>query len=75
VAAMGRLTASLAHELNQPLSAIVANAQAASRFLTVTTPNLDEIDDALGDIAGDAKRAGEVIRQMRELLRERDIRS
>ena len=73
VAAMGELTKSLAHELNQPLSAIVANAQAASRFLTVTTPDLGEIDDALGDIAGDAKRAGEVIRHMRDLLRERDI--
>jgi PAS domain-containing protein len=67
------LTASLAHELNQPLSAIVANAQAASRFLSGTTPDLAEIDNALGDIAGDAKRAGEVIRHMRDLLRERDI--
>ncbi len=74
VATIGELTASIAHELNQPLAAIVANAQAASRFLAVTPPDLGEIDDALGEIAGDAKRAGEVIRHMRDLLRKGEHR-
>ena len=69
VATMGELTASIAHELNQPLSAVVANAQAASRFLGATPPDLGEIGDALGEIAGDAKRAGAIIRHMRDLLR------
>ena len=70
VATMGELAASIAHELNQPLAAITANAQAASRFLTKTPPDLTEVDGALEDIAGDAKRAAKVIRQMRELLRK-----
>jgi two-component system sensor kinase FixL len=69
---MGELAASFAHELNQPLSAIVANAQAAHRFLAMTPPDLREVDDALGDITGDAKRAGAVIRRMRELMRRGD---
>ncbi|MCH7891336.1 MAG: hypothetical protein IH921_07530, partial [Gemmatimonadetes bacterium] len=70
VATMGELAASIAHELNQPLAAITANAQAASRFLTKTPPDLTEVDGALEDIAGDAKRAAKVIRHMRELLRK-----
>jgi len=74
VATMGELTASIAHELNQPLAAIVANAQAASRFLAATPPDLGEIDGALGDIAKDAKRAGEVIRHMRDLLQKGERR-
>jgi len=74
VATMGELAASIAHELNQPLAAITANAQAASRFLTMTPPDLAEVDDALGDIAGDAKRAAKVIRHMRDLLRKGERR-
>jgi two-component system sensor kinase FixL len=67
---MGVLTSSLAHELNQPLTAILSNAQAGSRFLAGATPDLAEIRGALEDIAQDAKRAGEVIRQMRALVRK-----
>jgi PAS domain S-box-containing protein len=74
VSTMGVLTASLAHELNQPLSAILSNAQAGSRFLTAATPDLTEIRGALEDIAQDTKRAGEVIRQMRALVRKDEPR-
>ncbi len=70
VATMGELAASMAHELNQPLAAITANAQAASRFLAMPRPDIEEVEEALGDIAGDAKRAANVIRHMRDLLRK-----
>jgi two-component system sensor kinase FixL len=70
ISTMGALASSLAHELNQPLSAILSNAQAASRFLADTTPNLTEVRGALEDIANDTKRAGQVIRQMRALVRK-----
>ncbi len=68
VATMGELATSMAHELNQPLSAIVSNAQAATRFLAAENPDPEEARDALADIAEDAKRAGGVIRRMRGLL-------
>lgn len=71
VATLGELAASIAHELNQPLSAIVANAQAARRFLDTTTPKIEEVSVALEDIASSSMRAGEVINSMRDLL-ERD---
>jgi C4-dicarboxylate-specific signal transduction histidine kinase len=71
---MGELAASIAHELNQPLAAITANAQAARRFLAMTPPDLTEVDDALVDVAGDAKRAAMVIRHMRDLLRKGERR-
>jgi PAS domain S-box-containing protein len=70
VAAMGELTASLAHELNQPLAAILSNAQAASRFLGSESPDLAEVRECLSDIVADDKRAGEIIRQLRALLRK-----
>lgn len=70
VATMGELTASLAHEINQPLAAILSNAQAAQRLLGNGKANLDEIREILADIASDDQRAGEVIRRMRTLLRK-----
>jgi two-component system sensor kinase FixL len=70
VSTMGVLTASLAHELNQPLSAILSNAQAATRFMAAAPPDLAEVRGALQDIAQDTKRAGDVIRQMRALVRK-----
>jgi signal transduction histidine kinase len=70
VSMMGELTASLAHELNQPLTGILANAQAALRFLDATSPDLTEIRSILSDIVDDDKRAGEVIRRLRGLLRK-----
>jgi PAS domain S-box-containing protein len=59
VAAMGELAASLAHELNQPLAAILLNAQAASRFLSGKPPNLARVLDCLNTISADDERAGE----------------
>ena len=70
VSAMGELTASLAHELNQPLAAILINAQAASRFLSDESSDLAEVRACLADIVADDKRAGEVIRRVRALLRK-----
>jgi two-component system sensor kinase FixL len=70
VATMGELSASLAHELNQPLTAILSNAQAALRFIAGDSPDLNEIHDILGDIVADDRRAGEVIRRLRSLFRK-----
>ncbi len=70
VAALGGLTASLAHELNQPLAAILSNTQAAQRYLKVAPARADEVRDILVDIAADVTRAGEIIRRMRGLLRD-----
>jgi signal transduction histidine kinase/integral membrane sensor domain MASE1 len=70
VSTMGELTASLAHELTQPLMGILANAQAARRFLDATPPDLGEMRDILSDIIEDDKRAGEVIQRLRDLLRK-----
>ena len=68
VSTMGELTASLAHELNQPLAGIMANAQAAQRFIDASPPDYSEIREILADIVDDDKRAAEVIQRMRELL-------
>lgn len=70
VATMGELTASLAHEINQPLAAILTNAQAAQRLLAAGGTDRAEIGEILADIATDDRRAGEVIRRMRSLLRK-----
>jgi C4-dicarboxylate-specific signal transduction histidine kinase len=74
VATMGELTASLAHEINQPLAAILSNAQAGTRLLAGDEVQLDEIREILSDIAADDLRAGEVIRRMRTLLRKGEFR-
>ncbi len=70
VSTMGALAASLAHELNQPLAGILANAQAARRFLDGRRPVMDELREILDDIIADDKRAGEVIRRLRDLLQK-----
>jgi len=70
VALLAELSGSLAHELNQPLTAILANAQAAVRFLSHVPPNLEEVRDGLANIVESDKRAGEVIRRLRALLRK-----
>jgi PAS domain S-box-containing protein len=64
---MGELLASIAHEINQPLAAVVTNAEAGLRWLNRDMPDLDEIREALSCIASDGKRAGEVIRSLRAL--------
>jgi PAS domain S-box-containing protein len=73
VSTMGELAASVAHELNQPLGAILANAEAADLFLKQEPPALVEVKDILEDIRKDDERAGEVIRRMRALLRKREM--
>jgi len=71
VAALGELTAALAHELNQPLMAIRANAQATRRMLREgRAPAMEEV---LVDIAQDATRAGDLIARLRDLLRRRQV--
>jgi len=70
VAMLGELSGSLAHELNQPLAAILSNAQAALRFLEQDTAELDEVRDILNDIVDQDKRASEVIQRLRLLLKK-----
>lgn len=70
VAVAGELSASLAHELNQPLAAILSNAQAGLRLLRREEPDREELGAILADVAHDSKRAGEVIRRLRHLLRK-----
>lgn len=69
ITSMGEFAASLAHELNQPLAAILSNAQAALRFLEQSPPDLPEVREALDDVVADDKRAGEVIRRLRSLFK------
>lgn len=70
VATMGQLTASIAHEVSQPIAATMTNAQAGLRWLSAQPPNIDEVSQVLGRIIKDASRAGEVIRRIRELIRK-----
>jgi len=73
VATLGELSGALAHELNQPLTSILVNAQAAQRFLDGDPVDLAEVRDILGDIVTEDRRAGEVIRRLRALLRKGEI--
>jgi PAS domain S-box-containing protein len=75
VAALGELSGALAHELNQPLAAILANARAAQRMMSAEQPNLTEVRDILEDIALDDRRAGEVISRLRGLLKKGEIQA
>jgi two-component system sensor kinase FixL len=72
VAQTGAITASLAHELNQPLTAILSNAQAGLRFMDGGNPDLGEIRAILTDIVHDDKRAGAVISGLRNMLRRKE---
>ena len=67
VSMMGELVASIAHEVNQPLSGVVSNGSACLRWLGENVPNLDEAREAARRIVRDGKRAGEVIRRIRAL--------
>jgi PAS domain S-box-containing protein len=66
---LGELAASIAHEVNQPLTAVVANGGACIRWLAAEPPNLGEALDAVGRIVNDANRAAAIIRRIREFLR------
>ncbi|XIA63636.1 PAS domain-containing protein [Bradyrhizobium sp. TZ2] len=70
VSVLGELSGSIAHEVNQPLTAILSNAQAALHLLAQDSPDLAEIRDALEDIVHEDNRAGEVIHRLRGLLKK-----
>jgi two-component system sensor kinase FixL len=70
---MGELSASLAHELNQPLTAILSNAQAAQNLLACDVVDLEAMREILTDIVADDKRAAAVIRRLRSLLRKGEL--
>jgi PAS domain S-box-containing protein len=70
VSLLAELSGSLAHELNQPLTAILSNAQAGARFLARDPPDLDEVRESLRNIVDSDKRAGEIIRRLRAMLRK-----
>jgi len=72
VAMLGELSGSLAHELNQPLTAILSNAQAAQRFLAHSPPRVDKLADILADIVKSDHRAGAVIQRLRSMLRKEE---
>lgn len=78
VTAMGELTAALAHELNQPLMAIMSNVQAAQRFLAPgahgQNPDLEEIREILADVVKDNKRAADIILRLRALLKKTPLK-
>jgi signal transduction histidine kinase len=69
-ASMGELTTSIAHEVKQPLFAIVSNAQTARRLLDRDEPDIDEVRDALHDIADDGNRASNIIDRVRSLVKK-----
>jgi PAS domain S-box-containing protein len=69
VATVGQLTASISHEVKQPLSAAMTNAQAALRWLSADPPDLMEVRDALRDIVDNNRRAGEIVDGLRALIK------
>ena len=70
VGILGQLSGTLAHELNQPLTAILSNAQAVQRFLSREPLDVEELRVALADIVEADKRAGDVIRRLRDMLKK-----
>jgi two-component system sensor kinase FixL len=73
VTMLGELSGSLAHELNQPLGAILRNAEAAEMYLQSPNPDLDELREIIADIRKDDQRAGDVIDRLRALLKRQEI--
>jgi PAS domain S-box-containing protein len=73
ITTLGELTASIAHEVNQPLTAVVANADACLRWLNRATPDLDAARRSVGWIIDDGNRASEVIRRVRALANKTDV--
>ena len=70
---LGELSTTLAHEINQPLSAILNNSYAAQRFLSQQPPNLQEVNEIFEDIIRDNKRASQIILQLRNMLKTGEI--
>lgn len=73
VSMLGQLSTSLAHELSQPLGAILRNAEAAEIFLREEQPDLEELREIVTDIRNDDQRAGQVIDRLRGLLKRREV--
>jgi hypothetical protein len=74
ITTMGQLAASIAHEVNQPITGVVANGRAALRFLRAERPDLDEVRHTLEEIVKDGNRAGEIIARIRALVRKTSSR-
>jgi signal transduction histidine kinase len=74
-ATVGELSASIAHELNQPLGAILSNAETAELILDAPAPNLREVKGILSDIKRDNERAGHVIERLRRLLKKTPVQA
>jgi PAS domain S-box-containing protein len=74
VVTMGQLTASIAHEVNQPITAAITYALAARRWLSAEPPNFREVDDALSLIVKEGNRAGDVVRRIRALIEKAPAR-
>jgi PAS domain S-box-containing protein len=74
VATMGQLTASIIHEVNQPITAAVTYALAARRFLSADPPNFREMDDVLSLVVREGNRAGEVVGRIRALIKKAPAR-
>ncbi|UHC20098.1 PAS domain S-box protein (plasmid) [Methylobacterium currus] len=70
VSTMGELTATMAHEINQPLAAIVTNGEAALRWLRRASPDLGEATDALGRVVANGRRASEIVARIRGFLKK-----
>lgn len=73
VTTLGELTASIAHEVNQPLAAIVTNGEACLRWLDREVPQLDEARSAVERVIADGRRASEVIRRLRSLAKKTEV--
>ena len=73
VAMLGEISGTIAHELNQPLTAILSNAQAARRIYQEQFPEPTPISEILNDIISENKRAGEIIQRMRDLLKKGEV--
>ena len=74
VTSLGELTASIAHEINQPLGAVIYNAEACRSWINCDPPNMNEAHTALERIARDGARAGEVVRRIRALAKKTDTK-
>src|SRR5262249_58829284 len=72
VMTMGEFAASIAHEISQPLGAIVANADAGQRWLAEGSPNLEQARESVGLIVSDANRAADIIKRIRALIKKAD---
>jgi PAS domain S-box-containing protein len=70
IGSMGELTTSLAHEINQPLTAIQTNTEAALRYLSQSTPGIDEVTEILADVIRNNRRAGKIVKKVRALSKK-----